>query len=160
LMFAKRFSESEQEFHKTLEMDPNFPIARQGYAQLLVAQKNYDEAVAEMEKAVHFMPESSYYRGYLGYAYARAGKTQEARKILGDLVDEGKTRYVSWLGIYCIYLGLDEKEHAFAALELAYQQGDTMMYEIRAAANLDSPWKSDPRFAELLRKIGLPPLNP
>jgi len=159
LMFAKHFSESEQEFRKTLEMEPNFPVAHQGYAQLLLAQKKYDEAVAEMEKAVHFTAESSYYRGYLGYAYARAGKTEEARNILGELTEDAKTKYVSWLGIALIYLGLGEKEHAFAALELAYQQGDTLMYEIRAAANLDSPWKSDPRFADLLKKVGLPPLN-
>ncbi len=159
LMFAKRFSESEQQYRKMLEMDPNFPVAHHGYSQLLLAQKKYDQAVTEMEKAVRFVPESSFYRGYLGCAYAWAGKTEEARKILGDLIEEGKTKYVSWLGIAFIYTGLDEKEHVFAALELAYQQGDTLLYEIRAQADLDSPWKSDPRFAELLKKIGLPPLN-
>jgi tetratricopeptide (TPR) repeat protein len=140
-------------------MDPNFPITHYRYSQLLVLQSKFDEAVAEIEKGVRSMPESSYYRGHLGYAYARAGRTEEARKILGELIDEAKTKYVSWLGIAEIYAGLGERDHAFAALELAYQQGDTRMDILRATADLDPFWKADPRFAELLKKIGLPPLN-
>jgi serine/threonine protein kinase/Tfp pilus assembly protein PilF len=159
LMFAKHLAESEQQFRKTLDMDPNYPIAHYGYAHVLIVQKRFDEAVTEMEKTSQSMPESSYYRGYLGYAYAKAGKTAEARKILGELIEEAKTRYVSWLGIANIYAGLGEKDHAFAALELAYQQGDTRMAAIRARADVDSFWATDPRFADLLKKVGLPPLN-
>jgi len=141
-------------------MDSNFPIVHHGYAQVLILQKRFDEAVTEAEKTVQAIPESSYYRGYLGYACARAGKTERARKILGELIEEAKTKYVSWMGIANIYAGLGEKDHAFAALELAYQQGDTRMDGLRARADVDSHWTADPRFAELLKKIGLPPLNP
>jgi serine/threonine protein kinase/Tfp pilus assembly protein PilF len=159
LMFAKELAEAEQQFRKSLDMDPNYPIAHYGYAQILILQKRFDEAATEMEKASQSMPESSYYRGYLGYAYAKAGKTSEARKILGELIEAAKTKYVSWLGIADIYAGLGEKDHAFAALELAYQQGDTRMDTLRARTELDSMWATDSRFAELLKKIGLPPLN-
>jgi non-specific serine/threonine protein kinase len=159
LMFARRFSEAEQEFRKTFEMNPNYPFAHYGHAQLLLRENKFDEAVAEMEYAVHAIPESSYYRAYLGYALAKGGKTEEARKILGELIEEAKTKYVSWLGIADIYSGLGEKDHTFAALELAYQQGDTRMGDIRARAGVESLWTDDPRFAELLKKIGLPPLN-
>jgi len=158
-MAARRFPDAEQEFRKTLDMDPTFPIVHYGYAQLLILQKKFDEAATEMEKAAQAVPESSYYRGYLGYAYAKAGRTEEARKILGDLIEEAKTKYVSWLGIADIYAGLDEKDHAFAALELAYQQGDPHMDGIRAHAAVDSYWTDDPRFTKLLKKVGLPPLN-
>ena len=159
LMFAKQLAESEQQFRKTLDMDPNYPIAHYGYAQILILQKRFDEAVTEMEKASQSMPESSYYRGYLGYAYAKAGKTAEARKILGELIEAARTKYISWLGIADIYAGLGEKDHAFAALELAYQQGDTRMDGLRARAELDSYWTTDPRYVQLLKKIGLPPPN-
>jgi eukaryotic-like serine/threonine-protein kinase len=157
LMFAKHYSEAEQEFRKTLEMDPNYPIAHYGFAQLLIAESRPEDAVAEMEKAVKLLPDSSYYRAYLAYALAKAGKTEDARKILGELTEEAKTKYVSWLGIADIYSGLGEKDHAFAALELAYQQGDTRMSGIRARADLNSYARSDPRFAEILQKVGLPP---
>jgi len=159
LLLAKHYAESEQEFRKALDMDPNFPITHYRYSQLLILQSKFDEAVAEIEKGVRSMPESSYYRGHLGYACARAGRTEEARKILGELIDEAKTKYVSWLGIAEIYAGLGERDHAFAALELAYQQGDTRMDILRATADLDPFWKADPRFAGLLKKVGLPPLN-
>jgi TolB-like protein/Tfp pilus assembly protein PilF len=159
LMFGKQLAESEQQFRKTLDMDPNYPIAHYGYAQILILQKRFDEAVAEMEKTSQSMPESSYYRGYLGYAYAKAGKTAEARKILGELIEAAKTKYVSWLGIADIYAGLGEKDHAFASLELAYQQGDIRLEGLRARAELDSYWTTDPRYAQLLKKIGLPSLN-
>jgi TolB-like protein/Tfp pilus assembly protein PilF len=160
LMFGKHISEAEQVYRKTLDMDPNFPISHYGYAQVLILEKKFDEALTEMEKIVQSVPESSYYRGYLGYACARAGKTERARKILGELIEEAKTKYVSWLGIANIYVGLGEKDHAFAALELAYQQGDPRMDGLRARADVDSYWTEDPRFAGLLKKIGLPPLNP
>jgi TolB-like protein/Tfp pilus assembly protein PilF len=160
LTYGKHIPEAEQVFRKTLDMDPNFPISHYGYAQVLILQKKFDEAVKEMEKIVQSVPESSYYRGYLGYACARAGKTERARKILGELIEETRTKYVSWLGIANIYVGLGEKDHAFAALELAYQQGDPRMDGLRARADVDSYWTEDPRFAGLLKKIGLPPLNP
>ena len=159
LMHAKHLQESEQQFRETLDMDPNYPIGHYFYAEVLILQKRFDEAVAEMEKTVQSLPESSYYRGYLGYAYAKAGKTPEARRILGELIEEAKTKYVSWLGIADIYAGLREKDHWFAALELAFQQGDTRMNTIRARTEVDSMWPDDPRFAVLLKKIGLPPLN-
>jgi TolB-like protein/tetratricopeptide (TPR) repeat protein len=159
LMFAGRYAESEQEFRKILEMDSTFPLAHYGHAEVLLLEDKSDEAVTEMERVVHAIPESSYYRGYLGYVYARAGKTVEARKVLSELIEDARVKYVSWLGIAYIYAGLGEKDHSFAALELAYQQGDTRMDAIRARAELYPFWKSDRRFAELLRKIGLPPPN-
>jgi TolB-like protein/Tfp pilus assembly protein PilF/tRNA A-37 threonylcarbamoyl transferase component Bud32 len=159
LMFANHLEESEQVLRQTLDIDPNYPIGHYIYAELLILQNKFDEAVSEMEKTVQFIPESSYYRGYLGYAYAKAGKTVEARKILGELTEEARTKYVCWLGIADIYAGLGEKEHSFAALELAYQQGETRMNVIRSRTNVDSMWPTDPRFGELLKKLGLPPLN-
>ena len=159
LMFAKRYAESEKEFRKILDMDPTFYLAHFGLGYVLGLQQNLGEAVAEMQKVVNSMPESSYFRGFLGYALAKAGRTEESREILSTLIEETKTKYVSWLGISDIYKGLGEKDHALAALELAYQQGDTRMVGIRARADVDSYWKNDPRFAVLLKKVGLPPLN-
>jgi eukaryotic-like serine/threonine-protein kinase len=159
LLFAKRFSESEAELRKILDMDPNFALAHYGLAEVLCLQQKFDEAVNEVEMAVRSVPESSYYRGFLGYTLARAGRTEEARKILSELTEEAKTKYASWLGIADIYSGLGEKDHYFAALELAYQQGDPRMNSIRARAAVGAIRSDDPRFAELLKKVGLPQLN-
>lgn len=159
LMLAGRYPEAEHEVSKALEMDPGHPIAHSAHARLLLQANKFDEAVTEMEYVVRAVPESSYFRAYLGFALAKAGRTEEARKLLGELIEEARTEYVSWLGIADLYSGLGEKEHAFAALELAYQQGDTRIVDIRARSDLNPSWQADPRFAELLKKIGLPPLN-
>jgi serine/threonine protein kinase/tetratricopeptide (TPR) repeat protein len=158
-MAARRYADAEQEIRKTLDMEPGYPIGHYAHAQLLIRENKFDEAVAEMEFVVRAIPESSYYRAYLGYTLAKDGRTEDARKILGDLIEEARTKYVSWLGIADIYSGLGEKDHAFAALELAYQQGDTRMDALRIRAAFEPSWTSDPRFAELLKKVGLPPLN-
>jgi eukaryotic-like serine/threonine-protein kinase len=158
LMFAKQYSESETEFRKIIEMDPSFSLAHFGLGTVLGVEHKYEEAAAEMEKAVRASPESSYYRGLLGGYLAQSGKTEEARKILGELIEESKTKYVSWLGIAYVYAGFNEKDHAFSALELAYQQGDNRMNGFRARAEVDDFWKSDPRTQDMLKRIGLPPL--
>src|SRR5216684_3336572 len=159
LMLAGRYPEAEHEISEALEMDPGHPIAHSAHARLLVQANKFDEAATEMEYVVRAVPESSYFRAYLGFVLAKAGRTEEARKLLGELIEEARTKYVSWLGIADLYSGLGEKEHAFAAMELAYQQGDTRMVDIRARSDLNPSWKADPRFADLLKKIGLPPLN-
>jgi len=159
LLFSGKYGEAEQELSKVLDVDPSFALAHYAFAQIMVRQRKFDEAISEMEKTLRSYPESSYYRGYLSYALALAGRTEDARKILGELIEEAKTKYVSWLGIAYGYVGLGEKDHCFAALELAYQQGDTRLVSLRARANLVPSWKDDSRFASLLKKIGLPPLN-
>ena len=159
LMFAGRYAEAEQEFRKTLEIDPTFNLAHHGLAEIAVSENRFEEGVSEIEKTVRAYPESSYYLGFEGYALAKAGRTDEARKILETLIEESKTKYVSWLGIAYIYAGLDEIDHSFAALEFAYQQGESRMDSLRPIAALVPVWKSDPRCSQLLKKIGLPPLN-
>ena len=158
LMFDKRYAESETEFHKILDRDPTFSLAHFGLGTVLGIEHKSEEAAAEMEKIVRTSPESSYYRALLASYLAQSGKTEEARKILGELVEESRTKYVSWLGIAHIYAGLDEKDHAFAALELAYQQGDTRLDSFRSHAEVEDFWKADARSQELLKRMGLPPL--
>ncbi len=159
LMFSGNYPEAEKEFRKALDVDPNFALAHYGLAEIMVRQSKFDEAVSETEKILRSYPESSYYRGYLSYTLALAGKNEDARRILGELIEDAKTKYVSWFGIAYGYLGLGERDHYFAALELSYQQGDTRLVSLRSRAN-QVPWsKDDPRYAELLKKIGLPPLS-
>jgi serine/threonine protein kinase/Tfp pilus assembly protein PilF len=159
LVFSGRRVEAEQEYRKILEQEPSFALAHYGLAELYALEKRYDESLSEIEKTVRAYPESSYYRGFQGYALAKAGHPEEARKILEALIEESKTKYVSWMGIAYIYLGLEEIDHSFAALELAYQQGESRLDTLRVRAELNPKWKADPRCAELLKKIGLPPLN-
>ncbi len=159
LMYVNQYGEAEKEFNKVIEMDPNFPLVRYGLAEVLIHQGKLEQAVSEMEKMARYYSESSFYRAVLGYTLARAGKIEEARKILGELTEEANSKYVSWLGIAYIYVGLNEEDHSITALELAYQQGDSRMNTIRARSVSVPAWRADPRFSDFLKRMGLPPLE-
>jgi TolB-like protein/Tfp pilus assembly protein PilF len=153
-----RSAEAQQQFEKTFELERNFPHGHFHYGLVLVAEGKDEEAIKEFSQALQHSPESPVYWSMLAYAYARTGNTGEARKILGKLIEEAKADRASWRDVAGIYAGLGEKDHAFAALELAFQRRDSRLTELREYESLQ-PLHSDPRFADLLKKIGLPPLN-
>ncbi|MDQ3253857.1 MAG: hypothetical protein M3R15_08120, partial [Acidobacteriota bacterium] len=81
----------------------------------------YPEAIAALEKA-RLIDVNPSILGYLGYAYAAAGKKAEAQKVLEELKELSKQRYVSAYNIACVYAGLNDKDQAFKWLERAYQE--------------------------------------
>jgi tetratricopeptide (TPR) repeat protein len=92
----------------------------------------------------------------LGHAYAKAGRTAEARQELQTLVRVSHKRYVapSWMAI--VNVALDDKDQAFAWLEKSYQDRSEHMLYLRVEPLID-PLRGDPRFASLLKRVGLEP---
>jgi Tfp pilus assembly protein PilF len=95
------------------------------------------------------------FRATLGHIDARNGKIEQARTILSELIQAAKSDRASWLDVAGIYAGLGEKDHAFAALDLAFQRRDSRLTMLLNIETLE-PLHSDPRFADLLRRVGLP----
>ena len=93
--------------------------------------------------------------GALGYAYAKSGRKDEARKLLAELKELSKRRYVASYWIAMIHVGLDEKDEAFAWLEKAYQERSWFLVWIKMDPQVDS-LRSDARFTHLMRRIGFP----
>jgi tetratricopeptide (TPR) repeat protein len=93
--------------------------------------------------------------GYLGFAYAKSGCKDEARKLLAELKELSKQRYVASYSIALIHVGLDEKDEAFAWLEKAYQERSWWLVWIKMDPMVDS-LRSDSRFIDLMRRIGFP----
>ena len=91
----------------------------------------------------------------LGHAYAVAGKTAQARKILDDLHALAKKQYVLPFGFAVIHTGLGENDEALEWLEKAYQDRNGWMVDLQVAPLLD-PLRSDPRFQDLLRRMNFP----
>ncbi len=94
--------------------------------------------------------------GALAHAYAVAGKKGQATKLLNELKDLAKQRYVPAFHIATICAGLGDKEQAFAWLEKAYEEHSGWLIFLKIDPRLES-LHSDPRFADLVRRIGLPP---
>ncbi len=153
-----RTKEAVAQFQKTLDLERNFPLGHFLFGLALVRDGKNEEAVKEFEQAVQSSPESPVYRSMLAYACAQTGRIEEARKILGDVIQEAKSDRASWQDVAGIYAALGEKDHAFAALEMAFQRRDsrlTMLLDHEALVSL----RSDPRFSDLVRRVGLPQQN-
>jgi predicted nucleic acid-binding protein len=92
----------------------------------------------------------------LGYAHARLGERSQALRILDQLEAASKERYTPAISFAAVYAGLGEKDQAFAWLEKAYGERTSRLGYLKVEPLWD-PLRSDPRFAELLRHIGLSP---
>ena len=114
----------------------------------------YDEGLAEALK--YWELSGSRGRAQLGYFYAVAGKRDEALKIIAEIQETAKQRYVPPGGFALIYAGLNDKENAFRWLEKGYEVQGPGMVGLKTAQRFDN-LRSDPRYADLLKRIGFPP---
>ena len=152
---ARQYDAAIVEFKKALELEPNFAPALNYLARSYELKGMVDEAMATFHKAVENSGGSPLMKARLGSAYAGIGKTAEARRILRELEEETKTRYVPPCVIAALYVGLGDKEQAFVWLERAYQERDVLLMTLNIEPHLD-PIRSDERFRDLVRRVGLP----
>jgi tetratricopeptide (TPR) repeat protein len=150
--YARRYDEAIAQVRKTLEMDPGFYIAHLGLGQMLDAKGAHDAAIAECQKA-RALNDDPAVLGVLARAHGLSGNKTEAEKILDQLKELSKLRYVAAYSFALVYLGLGNKEEALRWLEQSYQDraGSDIGY-IRVDPLLD-PLRGDPRFEALAEKI-------
>jgi tetratricopeptide (TPR) repeat protein len=117
------------------------------------AKGNHIEAIAELEKVRPMLPTSQVV-GILGMEYALAGRRDDALRTLAELNQMARQQYVSPFDIALVYTALSDKDQAFEWLEKAREDQSEWMGWIGTDARLDS-LRSDPRFAELLKRTGL-----
>jgi tetratricopeptide (TPR) repeat protein len=155
LYFARRYDQAIAQNRKALELYPdNFGFHR-ALGLILSLQGRNQEAINELRQAIAL---SSHYtnRAWAAYVYARAGQRVEAMKILRELEAQAKRERVSPAYIARIYIGLGEKDRAFEWLRTSYEERSDHLLSIGVDPVYD-PLRSDPRFTELLRGIGLAP---
>ena len=152
-LMARRNDEALQEAQRTLELDPNNPFSRQLLAMSYGAQGNHAAAIGELEKVKPLLPTSQVV-GALGMEYALSGRRDEALKVLTELQQMARQQYVSPFDVALVYVGLGDKEQAFAWLEKARADQSEWMGWINADARLDM-LRNDARFAELVKRVGL-----
>jgi tetratricopeptide (TPR) repeat protein len=139
---------------RVIDLDPNFPRAHEYLGLAYLRQGRHSEAIGELQKAVTLSQERRQLRD-LGYGYAASGKRAEALAILKEL--EGKYEAHEAIGqdLAAVYAGLGEKDQAFAWLEKDFQTRSGLLAWIRWAIPFDS-LHSDPRSADVLRRMGIP----
>jgi serine/threonine-protein kinase len=155
LSLAGRFDEGIKECRRTIELDPNFALAHQVMAFDYAAQGKYREALPIAEKAAALDGATPMSLALLGHLKARLGDVQEALQIVERLAESSNRRYTPGLAFAVVYVGLDDRDQAFAWLDRAREERFNRLAYLRA----DPVWislRDDPRFDALLRRIGLP----
>jgi tetratricopeptide (TPR) repeat protein len=167
LYHAHQYDQAIEVLQNGLEMDPYRPFEHGWLGDVYVQKKKYDEAITEFKKALELggqaldrgevVSESLYHSMHiarLAHALGVSGKQDSAHRLLDQLKEMSRRKYVPPYSIALIYAGLGEKEQSFEWLERAYQERDVRLVFL----GVDPKWdglRPDPRFGSLVRKIGL-----
>ena len=155
LQHAGRYEEAIQEFRKVLETDPDYLWALWRIGSSYASKGMFQEGIDTLEKAAALSGRSLSILGTLAETYGLAGRKEEARKLLNELAALSRQRYVPALAFTHAYAGLGDSERSFEWPEKAYQQREQGIAYL-AVRRDHNPYGSDPRFHELIRRVGLP----
>ncbi len=155
LVFNRRYDQAKEQFERALELDPNFYQAYWGLGAADLYMSRHQPAIAAMQRAVQLSGDTPLFLATLGEAYAAGGYRQEAQKILDQLQDVAKERYVSPYGVAHIHAALGSKEEALHWLEDGYQGHAVHMMCLKTDPRLDD-LRPDPRFQDLMRQMNFP----
>ena len=152
LFFARRYDEALQKLDSLLKLAPDNESAVIFRAYTYDGAGKYNEAIEDYKKSVSLGDTTMSTQCYLGYALTQVGRKSEAQAILEKL--KTTKEYVSPAELAVLYVGLGDKEGAIASLEKAYAAHDLQMQYLKIDQHYDS-LRSDPRFVELIKKVGL-----
>lgn len=153
---ARQYDRAIEQFRKTIEMEPAFQLSHEYLGDTLDASGNLSAAVSEYEKSVALAPHSPIALSSLGRAYARAGRIEDARRILAELEQPPSTGYAPPYYPALIYMGLGDNDRVFELLEKSADERSQRMVYLKIEPKLDGV-RSDPRFSQLLRRVGFAP---
>jgi serine/threonine protein kinase/tetratricopeptide (TPR) repeat protein len=152
--YANRIPEAIACLRQVLELSPDLIVNHWILGMSLAAQGDYDEAIVHSEIAAQRLGRIGRALAYLGFAYARSGRHDDARRVLQELEGEAGRYVPPYFGAVVLY-GLGERDQALARLERALAEHDSMLRDVR----VDRVWdtlRDDPRFIALSTSMRLP----
>ena len=151
---AKKYDEAIEQEKTTLELNPRasgaFWIRGMAYQQ----KNMFGEAIKDYQHALELSPNDQNYLAALGHVYASNGNPSAARNILDTLFALTKKEHVSPFFIALVYTGLNDKEKALEWLQKAYEEKSGSVRYLKMEPRLQN-LRNDPRYTELMKKIGL-----
>ena len=153
----RRYDEAIVQERRALELHPEMIPAHEFLGQAYEQKGLFREAIAAIEKAIALSKQSPSYRAQLAHVHASSGNRAAAEKTLRELIREAEQRYVSPYELAIVCAALGKNDQAFAWLEKAFEERTPRLLLFLNSDPRVDPLRSDPRFQDLLRRIGLPP---
>lgn len=153
LLSAGRAEEALDALNEAIEIDSDYLLTLWLLTATHGALGQFEEAVAVAERAAVISGRSSYYLGWLGWAYGLAGRRGEAEQILQKLISKPEGAYIGPMAVMQVHLGLGQNEEAFTWLDEAATVGDPLT-TLLTLPFMD-PLRGDPRFQTIRHRVGI-----
>lgn len=153
--FSRRFDLAIERSQKTLEMDPNFALAHLRLGRAYAAKGRFGLAIKEFQQFSMLSGDRSLAIASIGNALARSGDRAGAMRSLNELTLLSKRKRVPAICFVLIHAGLHENDQALAWLEKAYKERSDFLLVLKVDPLFDG-LRGDPRFQDLVRRIGFP----
>jgi len=153
---ARRFDITIEESHKALELDPAYGVALVNIGRAYEQMGMHPQARGAFQTILTAAPEDPAILALMGHEYAVSGDQVDANSTLAKLTALSSKKYVPAVYFAVIYIGLDRKDDAFRWLDKAYDERCEYLVYLRTEPLAD-PLRGDPRFSQLLSRLGLEP---
>jgi tetratricopeptide (TPR) repeat protein len=154
-LYQKQTDKAIEQFKKTLELYPDFVQGHHSLALALAKAGKYQEAIAEQNKAITLGGRQFGFVTQLSYINAVSGNRAEAKKLLAELLERKKKDSVGNFDLAIVYAGLGHKDQAFEFLTKSELERFVRVLSIRSSPYFEN-LRDDPRFKQMLKRIGLP----
>ena len=152
---GRQYDKAIEHLLRTVELDPNYPMTYWILGLLYRTTGRYELAVTAGEKSVTTSGGSPLMRAALAHTYGKSGREKEARQVLDDLTELAKHKYVAPHFFAGIHIGLGENDRAIEYLEKSWEEHCHWLIYLHLDPSVDD-LRSDLRFQDLLRRVGLP----
>lgn len=154
LYYARQYDRAVEQCNEAIELHPKRASGPSVRGLIYIQQGRHEEAIASIIKGGRLLPDDPESNALVGHAYASAGRVEEAHRVLDGLLQLSQQRYVPPHLIAWVYIGLRDLDKSFEWLEKSYAERSYMFGYLKAFPLFD-PIRSDPRFIELMRRVGL-----
>ena len=154
LACAERHDEAIRVYRQAIELDPSFVMPRRWLAFAYEQKEMHEEAWSVLQEAQSLFPANPAVIGAMGHLCAIAGRREDAIRLLNDLEEQEKTRYIAPVDLALIYLELGQVDQALEWLEKA-RDDRSFWFLFCIGSALFEKVRSDPRFEDLLRRMHL-----
>jgi len=151
---SRRYEEAMIWYQKSLEIEPRYGHAFHEMGIIYTVQEKFEEAEKNFQEAIRLTGGLPWSVVWLSYVYSKLGKREKAESLLKELQDRSQKEYIHHSCFAASYLGLGDPEKAFEHWNDAYEEREGVLCMIKVLPVCD-PFRSDPRFDELLEKMNL-----